>query len=82
MSKGFSHLVNLCQFRESTPANMHHHSSPDKETAIAEHVEVIPPQPYLVEVGEKGHNDGWVAERNADDKDVVTMKTWLVCIVS
>lgn len=61
---------------------MHHHTSEDKETAIAEHVEVIPPQPYPVEVGEKGHNDGWVAERNADDKDVVTMKTWLVCIVS
>jgi hypothetical protein len=60
---------------------MHHHVSDDKETAIDEHVENIPSHPYPVEVGEKGHNDGWVAERNSDDKDVVTMKTWIVCMV-
>jgi hypothetical protein len=61
---------------------MHHPDSKDKEKAIAEHNEEVLQQPYPVEIGEKGHNDEWVAERNADEKDVVTTKTWIVCIVS
>jgi hypothetical protein len=76
-------FVNLFQsIHTQIFANMHHHNSEEKENAIAEHTEVVQLQPYPVEVGEKGQNDGWIAERNADGKDVVTTKTWIVCIVS